>query len=144
MRSPPSHIKFSLPLMIIRISSTGWVWKLCTLPAASCCNSMLPCVGSNCRMAESIENPVFDLRGLALREFGKGTSRFRMIVIGKEVLLVLASLVVAVASEQRRGAGAVVRNKPLAYFSERGRRGLLRSEDLFKNPSGLKGEHECA
>ena len=28
MRSPPSHMKFSLPLMITRISSTGWVWKL--------------------------------------------------------------------------------------------------------------------
>src|SRR5262245_1793666 len=81
---------------------------------------------------------------LVLRELGEGAARYGMVVIVQEILLVLAPVGRTVASEQRRGTGAVVGNEPLAYFRKRRVSRLFRSQDFFEHPSRLEGEHECA
>jgi len=91
----------------------GWVWKMVHLAAASRCNSMLPwrrkqmhdagrsefCLRASviwsCRLL-----PVFDLSDLGLREFGNGHPASALLSSGGSIA-VLASIIVAVAPEQR-------------------------------------------
>jgi len=58
-----------------------------------------------------------------------------MIFVVQEVLLMLAPVVISVTSKKRRGAGAVVRDEPLAHFGERGFGRFLGAEDLLEYPA---------
>jgi len=82
--------------------------------------------------------PCLRLEGPWSAPIWQRTPGFRIVVIGQEVLLILAPITVAIASEQWRRTGAVVRNKPFAHLGERGRCGLLRPEDFSNTHRGWK------